>query len=133
MCRLLHAGRAAGIAEHIAEGLLRERFAVHAADEGKITRRAIIKSFAELRQYWQVYFNASFLGAYRRYSIAYMLASDTHGITTTETGVEQHCNPYPLTCTKWPLPLICGDLFVGPRGKSFAGLYVWVLNRSEER
>src|SRR6516165_5479469 len=65
----------------------------------------------------------------RRDTIAHMLAAKSHRITTTQTGVEQDRNPYALSRSKRPARLVCRNVFLGPDGKSIAGLKFWILHR----
>src|SRR5262249_28855196 len=50
-----------------------------------------------------------------------MLATDADGITTAQSGIEQHREPYSLPGTEWPTCFVGGHILLGPNRKTGTG------------
>ena len=64
----------------------------------------------------------SVVGLFRlhgRDPVANMLATKSHCIASTQAGIDQNIEPYPLPRTDRPARLIGGDVFVCPGRKPF--------------
>ena len=57
-----------------------------------------------------------------------MLSAKNNSVATAKASIEQHIEPYALTCSNWPALLVSGNIIFGPCNKSGASPPVWVFN-----
>jgi hypothetical protein len=110
--RARDSGGSASSAEEIAERLLGEWSTVLADDEVKIAAGSGGKRLGEHAQDRNGHFRSGLLGGDRRHALADVLPPEPYCVTAPEPSIEQHVEPYSLSCADRPSLLICGDVIL---------------------